>query len=318
MYGPLLALARQVIDPDIRLVVSSEWDFSPFTMPHGTTLEGFVFVGMPATVPEKALLVPLAGHEFGHSVWVVRDAQAKFEPLVFRAVWNQIRGRLDEVMKACHVAEEPELLELEGRRAWQSARSWTLQQVEESFCDLVGLRLFGEAYLHAFGYLLAPGLAAHRLPIYPHPRSRAELLAHAATRWGITPPAGFVDLFPPSKAGAGSPGGLFGELADAAASDLAEELLTEVETHAAECAVALPRPAMVEAVRQDLAMVVPGDQEAATLPEVLCAGWRVRTDAGMWASLSHIRAERHRVLDDLILKSAEVLEYHERIRPGAA
>lgn len=126
MYGPLLALAQKVIHPDIKLVVSSEWNFSPFTWAHGTALEGFVFVGLPATVPDKALLVPLAGHEFGHSIWLVRDAQAKFMPLVFRAVWDRIRSRRDEVLLECHVTDEAELLTLEGRRAWQLARWWAL------------------------------------------------------------------------------------------------------------------------------------------------------------------------------------------------
>jgi hypothetical protein len=317
VYGPLLTLAQRVIQPDIRLVVSSEWDFSPFTRPHGTTLEGFVFVGMPATVLDKALLVPLAGHEFGHSVWIVRNAQASFEPLVFQAVWNRIRARLAEVITYCHVADEAALLTLEGRRGWQLARWLAMQQVEELFCDLVGLRLFGEAYLHAFAYLLAPGLVDNRGPTYPFPRSRAEVLEFAATRWGLAVPRGFVDAFLAPKAGATAPAGLLGEFADAATLDLRDQLIAEVESHAKDCNVALPRPDMVDAVRRDLAMVVPSNLEA-TLPELLCAGWQVRTDSGVWASLPHILSERHRVLDDLLLKSAQVLEYHERLGVGSA
>lgn len=65
-----------------------------------------------------------------------------------------------------------------------------------------------------------------------------------------------------------------------------------------------------------LAMVVPSNRDA-TLAEVLCAGWLVQTDSGVWASLPHILAERHRVLDDLLLKSAQVLEYHELIQAEA-
>lgn len=315
MYGPLRALARRVIHPDIRLVVSSEWDFSPFTMPHGTTLAGFVFVGMPAAIPDRALLIPLAGHEFGHSVWVVRHARAKLEPLVNSAVWNRIRARLKEVLKACQKRNEAELQSLEGRRSWQLARSWALQQVEEYFCDLVGLRLFGAAYVHAFGYLLAPGLGDHRTPNYPHPRLRAEVLGRAATGWSIALPGGFLDAFPPSPAVTASPGGLLGELADAAALDLADTLVAEVDQYAKDCGVSLPRADLVDSVRADLGMVVPSDRRA-TLPELLCAGWQVQTDSGLWASLPHILAERERVLDDLLLKSAQILEYHERIEAG--
>ena len=320
MYGPLLALAQRVIQPDIRLVVSSEWDFSPFTMPHGTTLEGFVFVGMPATIPDKALLMSLAGHEFGHSVWVIRNARSVFEQATFQAVWNRIRARLNEVLAALaayHISDEDGLLSLDGLRAWRSAYWWALQQAEELFCDLFGLRLFGAAYADAFAYLLAPGLIDHRVQSYPHPRSRAEVLGRAAAQWGITVSADFLDGFPPAKAGSAAPGGLLGDIADTAVLDLVDLLVAEVEAHANDCRIDLPRSEVIEAVRQDLAMVVPTDRDA-SLAELLCAGWRVRTDSGIWASLPHIRAERYRVLDDLILKSAQVLEYHQRIRADAA
>jgi len=320
MYGPLLAMAQQAVRPDIRLVVSSEWDFSPFTMPHGTTLEGFVFVGMPATVPDKGLLIALAGHEFGHSVWVVRDAKTVLGPAVFQVVWDRIRARLTEVLlalSAYHIQDEAGLLTLDGLRAWRPACWWALEQVEELFCDLFGLRLFGAAYAHAFAYLLAPGLVDHRVQTYPHPRSRAEVIVRAAQRWGITLPADFVDVFLPPKPGTSAPGGLLGEIADAAALDLVDRLLADAEGHARDRGFELPRAAVVELVRRDLAMVVPSDR-GATLAELLCAGWQVRTDSGVWASLPHILAERHRVLDDLLLKSAQVLEYHERIQAAAA
>lgn len=142
------------------------------------------------------------------------------------------------------------------------------------------------------------------------------MLGRAATRWAITLPDGFLDAFLQPKPGAIAPGGLLGELADAAALDLVEQLLSEVEVHAKDFDIDLPRPEVVDAVRHDLAMVVPSNRDA-TLAEVLCAGWLVQTDSGVWASLPHILAERHRVLDDLLLKSAQVLEYHELIQAEA-
>jgi hypothetical protein len=315
MYGPLLALGRQVIGREIRLVVSSEWDYSPFTMAHGTTLDGFVFVGMPATIPDKALLIPLAGHEFGHSVWAVEDGRATFEALVFGAVWDRIRERLHEVCSHCNVTDEAALLTLDGLRSWRTARSWALLQTEELFCDLIGFRLFGTAYAQAFAYLLAPGLADHRVPSYPVVRTRAEVLQRAAARWELSLPAEFLAGFRPAPPI--NSGGLLGEIADAAALDLVDRTITEVEAHGRECGLRLPRAEVVDAVRQDLSMVVPSDR-GATLAELLCAAWQVGTDSGTWASLPHILAERHRVLDDLVLKSAQIMEYHHRIGAGGA
>jgi len=320
MYGPLLALARQVIAPHIRLVVSSEWDFSPFTMPHGTALDGFVFVGMPAIVPDKSLVMPLAGHEFGHSIWLVRNAEDALQPIVFQAVWDRLRARVADVIAALSpygIRDEAGLQTLEGLRAWRRAYLWALQQAQELFCDLCGLRLFGAAYAHAFAYLLAPGLVDHRIPSYPHPRSRADVLVQAAARWDVPMPGYFLDAFTTKGPIESSPGALLGEIADSAALDLVDKLIGEVEAHALERGVALPRAAAIDGVRADFALVVPSDR-AATLPEILCAGWQVRTDAGIWASLPHIRAEGHRVLDDLILKSAQMIEYHQRIQAATA
>jgi hypothetical protein len=39
--------------------------------------------------------------------------------------------------------------------------------MEELFCDLAGLALFGESYLHAFQYLLSPSIGFSRSEEYP-------------------------------------------------------------------------------------------------------------------------------------------------------
>lgn len=311
VYGPLRALARKVITPDVRLVMSSEWDFSPFTMPHGTTLKGFVFVGMPATIAEKALLIPLAGHEFGHSVWNVQNCEPKVQQLLQPAIWNQIRARLAEALQAFGMTKEADLLTREGRRRWQPARQWASQQAQEIFCDLVGLRLFGASYAYAFVYLIAPGLSAYRPWHYPHPRNRVEILASAASKWGIHLPPALVALFPATKT-PGSFEPFLGDVADAAALEVVPQLISLVEAHASSCSVALPRPNVVADVVNDLKMVVPADKNA-TLAEVICGGWEMHNDPLSWASLPHIAATRHRVLDELLLKSAEIVQFHEHL-----
>jgi hypothetical protein len=47
IYGPLQRLARQLLSDDTKVVVSSEWDFSPFTMIGIEELPSVVLVGLP-------------------------------------------------------------------------------------------------------------------------------------------------------------------------------------------------------------------------------------------------------------------------------
>src|SRR3546814_14740255 len=56
--------------------MSSEWKFVPFTYPMTLDwLPGFALVGGPAPESDNVLIVPLAGHEIGHSAW--RSKQLK-------------------------------------------------------------------------------------------------------------------------------------------------------------------------------------------------------------------------------------------------
>lgn len=69
LYGPLLRLVRRLVDGRSRLILASEWQFSPFTYLGVPGLTDVVWVGLPASESSNALLTPLAGHEFGHHLW---------------------------------------------------------------------------------------------------------------------------------------------------------------------------------------------------------------------------------------------------------
>ena len=70
VFDPFLRLAKLAIGKDAKLVLSAEWDYSPLTYPLTfQELPNFVFLGLPTTECSNALIIPLAGHELGHSVW---------------------------------------------------------------------------------------------------------------------------------------------------------------------------------------------------------------------------------------------------------
>ena len=73
IFDPLLRISKCLLGPDARLVLSSEWSFSPFTFSQVfPELPGFVFIGLPASESNNALIIPAAGHELGHTVWQLK------------------------------------------------------------------------------------------------------------------------------------------------------------------------------------------------------------------------------------------------------
>jgi hypothetical protein len=69
-YDPLKELSHLLLDHKPGVILSSEWEFSPFTYPTASDdLPDFVLIGLPASEAGNALILPLAGHELGHSIW---------------------------------------------------------------------------------------------------------------------------------------------------------------------------------------------------------------------------------------------------------
>lgn len=67
VYRPLLNLFRKLIGPEIILILSSEWDYSPFVLNQILEMPNVAMIGLPASEAGNPLLIPLAGHELGHT-----------------------------------------------------------------------------------------------------------------------------------------------------------------------------------------------------------------------------------------------------------
>lgn len=195
VFGPLLRLARNVLESQVakdqrktRLVLSSEWDYSPFIYPIIPALPGFVMIGLPAPESANPLLVPLAGHELGHSVWTKLGLSDSLKFKVPEEVISIIEQRWTDYQKVFPYLqiEKSDLdKDMFAYESWEQAVPWALGQAEESFCDFVGLRIFGRSFLDAFAYLLSPTTGS-RSPIYPSMRKRVGNLIKAANDYGVT------------------------------------------------------------------------------------------------------------------------------------
>jgi hypothetical protein len=315
LYGPLHSLAAKIIGDDAKLILSSEWDYSPFTyvrMPH---FPQYVLLGLPASESRNALLIPLAGHEFGHSVWARKKLLDQFRAPVRDALIVSIRARIAEWTK-----HFPELIDenklatdLFYVEAWKPAYQWALKQCEETFCDILGLLLFEEAYLHAFAYLLAPGIPGPRIPRYPTIRQRAEYLVYLAKQIGVPAPLEYSEMFMPPASSTASPEDFLVALSDDVVRSLLPKLLTSVEGHVGTTGHAATNPKEIDAViRQFQLLAPPGSPQS--LSVIVNAAWRVTADMDAWKDFPRVHARRHEVLNELVVKSAQVLEFNERTK----
>lgn len=182
IYHPLKRLSKLFLGEDVRLLISSEWEFIPFTYPMNIRdVPNLILVGSPATEAQNLLVTPLAGHEIGHSIWVRAALKKKFAPIIQTYVNDYLStnpldvddpGTSDTLLPDVRKA----LIETSLNR-----------KTEEAFCDLLGLKIFGTAYLYAFEYYMAPGRSRVSQD-YPSDIVRLRLLRAFASRVGVSAP----------------------------------------------------------------------------------------------------------------------------------
>lgn len=313
LYGPLLRLAQQLIGQNAKFIFSSEWEFSPYTIVGIPRLPGFVWLGLPASESSNALLTPLSGHEFGHSVWELENLGNKYQVRIDAAIveaiikdWPAYHALFPEVPD-----QNALINDLFGTRSWRPAHEWALSQAEEIFCDLLGLRIFGSAYLHAFAYLLAPGDSLRNTPRYPTLPERVRLMTTAAPHYGILVPAGYPALFqgvtqPPS---ASSKNAYLLSLADGAVGAISEELTAMADNIAGARMIPPIDNAEVHSIGESFKQLVPHGK-ATSIATIINAAWVIEHTPDIWIEYEKVVPRRRMVLNELVLKTVQVLDFN--------
>jgi hypothetical protein len=306
LHFPLKRLVEQVISSDARLVMSSEWNFVPFTFPMNLNLlSNFVLVGGPAPESGNVLIVPLAGHEIGHSAWRRHSVKDKIQSDVTKAVDNAIAANpseRDRVLKNL-AARGFDLSHLQN-----ACLSTALGQLEEVFCDLFGLYVFGHAYLYAYEYFLAPGGGARAIG-YPSATDRVQYLLDAAATLKLDVDPDLFAGWQPSSVRGGPDADVL-SFADAAVARSVPPLRNTAFRLLRSKKVQTNRPEAVARVMTAFQAQVP-DGEGASLAEIVTAGWKYLRAAGGLSSDGD-RPE-HDMLNELMLKSIEVSEFRLRV-----
>ncbi len=327
-YGPLLRLAGDLLEPDTsrekretRLLLSSEWEYSPFTYREITDLPGFVLIGLPAPESANPLLLPCAGHELGHTLWAKRRIYDKISGALRQAILTLSKERWSRYVGLFPNVKEPDELTATfyGLESWEKTYQWSVRQAEESFCDYVGIRLFGSSYLKAFAYLVGPKFAGKRSVRYPQLRERARDSLTALRKYygakadidSADYEGSFEDMSQPDLTSAEE---FQLEIADTARRNLVAALISYAGEEVARANLPLADNAKVNQIRDRLKLAVPAEK-AASLTDILNAAWVVFEDSTLWADAPALLNDRDHVVKELVLKSLEVFEI-EQIQGG--
>lgn len=311
VYGPILQISRQILGPSTKLVLSSEWLFSPHTYIDSEAFKDFVLIGLPASESANPLLLPTAGHELGHTIWNKKiDVQA-YQSTLTRSVLAFIRKNWAE-----YETQFPDLKissadlahDIFAQRTWVPACESAFGQVKEIFCDFIGVRIFGESYLNAFAYLVSPG-SGQRKSKYPDDRARAKYLIRAIEQYGGTTPKGYEDLFvkPPATRE------IMQRAADESVENVIGDLLQDADQILNDAGIPNPDAKKISEIHDLYDRLIVPARNSLALSNILNAAWAAYLDSSLWKDMPQIR-DSNFVLKELTLKNIEVLEIESRLK----
>jgi len=211
-YGPFFRLVQAFV-PDAAVIIAADWDFLPYTFfnPDISLPSNFVIVLIPFHESDNGLISPLASHELGHSLWRIFGIDEKLANEVDSEV-NRLAGdQFKELIKSRQLSRQNDTL-FESRLE-DKAHIWAMKQTEELFCDCLAISIFGESFLWAFEYLMAPWNMPRSIPRYPTLENR--LFAHRvfAKSAGVPLPPGYEEKFGPTQADSDDPAVQMADLA---------------------------------------------------------------------------------------------------------
>jgi len=328
IFIPLLNISRKLLEPDIdvnqstvKLILSSEWKYSPHMFVFHQTqfqqpqiLDGFILIGLPSYESSNPLLIPLTGHELGHAIWKIKKLENDFRVIISKAVEKHIKIHWDdfpdEIKKIPNTAKktdrESKTENLFVLPTKERATSFALKQTEETFCDFIGLNIYGTAYLQSFAYLFAPKLPGRRSLKYPNEVKRTNNLVKAAGQYGFEVPVDYQSNFEDRK----DPelfkiDQLSITIADTVFDQMVQIAIDKAETILSETEVQRPDDKAIQEIYERFKSAVPF-QNCNSISEILNAAWKAYEEPDFW-SQEPLRENKDKILKELTLKNIEIL-----------
>ncbi len=310
-------LAKDLLGQQAKLVLSCEWEYSPYIYHSVPQLPDFALLGLPASESGNPLLLPLAGHEFGHSLWAQGRLRDDVLPPVQTALIDNIRTqRWADHRRFYGIGDPAELTTtLLGNQSFVTALDWALAQAEETFCDFLGLRIFGPSFAEAHVFLLTPAPGGLREPRYPNGQTRLGNLDFAAKAFGFAVRADLLNAVEddqdPFTSQFEEANHYQLELADAALAAVLPDLCQKARDRAGNCAYPDDDSAAINRILDRFEVGVPAS-DIGSLPLILAAGWACLVN-GAPVGRAADEPQRAELLRELVLKSLEILEVEDRV-----
>jgi hypothetical protein len=310
-------LIAKALGEEVNLLISSEWAYEPFTYPMNIDqLPEFILIGTPAPESSNPLLIPLAGHEVGHSAWRMYECTLKYSSLANDQVALELQAN---ETAAKDLQETAPLKALDRDRVINHCAADVMRQLEEIYCDLFGLYLFGHSFIAAFDYLLGPGFY-DRVLEYPTDWRRIQILVEAADILEIEYDRAMTDHWTaalPRRADRAA-----AQIVDAATSALVPLIRDDLFKQLQACGITTLRQDVINQVKASFDRSEPYP-ERVELGEIISAGWLrlreldeaeiEREEGEDDEDIEKKRSKSYKVLADLVLKTVEVAEYHDRV-----
>lgn len=302
LHHVLKGLVERILGQPTDLLISSEWAFVPFTYPVGIDLlPSVVLIGSPAPESENALIVPLAGHEIGHSAWRVADVAQAMTADLYTAVDAAIAAN-----SAIAPGDDDLFVHSSANVYRDRCAEYAMRQLEEIYCDLIGLYMFGPAYLYAFDYLLGPGGFDRSLD-YPSDAQRMAILADMADQLSIHVDPALRHQW--SKPTIDFEYKRLIAIVDKAVMDMVEPLKRVVSDFVASSGLSPPAAAEIDSIFVSYERGQPY-AGSASLGAIISAGWKLLREKEDLCT--EAQRDEFKVLCDLIWKTIEVTEYLEK------
>ncbi len=315
IYNAFRSLCTNFFESEIHFILSSEWNYTPFTYPMNLQeLPDFIIIGLPAAESNNVLIFPAAGHELGHSIWLNQSLAENYSGQVYSEIGQYAKSSniLSSLIPKPENEEQADLFAKQIEEQFiAEATSSCLRQIEELFCDFVGLHLFGEGYLQAFRYLVAPGGGRRSLK-YPQTKERARLLEQFGAALGIQI-SGYSDDFMDGHESQGHPYEILVLRAADSVRDLyVNEMFSAAEKRVAEAGVPIPTQ---DEIGQSLVYFEHGmpTDKIGSIGSLITAAWRLYLDLSRRKSSKGSHSPIGYV-SDLVLKSVEAFDFREEMK----
>ncbi len=314
LLDPLQSLADLTLQGNPELILSSEWDYVPFAYPQSLKdLRSFVLIGLPASEAASALLVPLAGHELGHAVWRNLGIEGSAHLTLQQKCQELYRNANNlQTFKRTFSEYDPDDMVAKEILPETIARSveYAVFQAEEIFCDLFAYAVFGEGYVHAFSYILAPGSSSNRRSKYPSYETRISTIRKVAEKEGITLPDTGELNFSSEIPLVNARDRFILRMAEESVAEVTNGLWSKIDQIIHEGNVCRPKKANALAHLKEFQIGIPAHRPEC-LGDIINAGWKYYDEILNSREEAKI-PERLDCLNEMLLKSIEVLEFRRR------